>query len=112
VAIADAQIDVVARLLAALGEPSRIRIIRALWDGPLSVGEITDAAGLKQSNASKQLAMLVDAGVLSRRREGSAVYYEIALPMVRDLCALVCDGARQVALARYEPFAEPPRAGG
>jgi ArsR family transcriptional regulator len=104
--INEAQITAVARLLGALGEPSRIRILRALWDGPATVNEIAQSAGLKQSNASKQLALLVDVGVLGRRREGVMVYYEITLPMVRELCLLVCDGARLITQARYEPFAE------
>lgn len=116
--ITDSQIDAVARLLAALGEPSRLRIVRALWDGEAAVGEIVAATGLKQANVSKQLGLLVESGILSRRREGLSVIYAIALPMVRELCGLVCEGARQVAVRRLEaitPVAAAPvrrRAGG
>lgn len=103
--ITDAQIDVVARLLAALGEPSRLRIVRALWDGEAAVGEIVGTTGLKQANVSKQLGVLVEAGILARRRDGVSVIYSIALPMVRDLCGLVCEGARQVAQRRLDALA-------
>ncbi len=105
VPIANHQIDDVARLLAALGEGSRLRIVRALWDGPRTVGEIADDAGLKQANASKQLALLVETGILTRRRDGIMVRYEIALPLVRELCAIVCDCARDAAERRFAPYA-------
>lgn len=106
--ITDNQIDAVAQLLGALGEPSRLRIVRALWDGPAAVGQIVVDTGLKQANVSKQLGLLVDAGILSRRRDGLSVIYAIALPMVRELCGLVCDGARQVAVRRLEALAPMP----
>lgn len=100
--ITDTQIDAVARMLNALGEGSRLRIVRALWEGPASVGQIVEATALKQANVSKQLSILVDAGILDRRREGTSIIYFIALPLVRDLCQLVCQGARQVAAKRLE----------
>ena len=106
--ITDNQIDAVALLLGALGEPSRLRIVRALWDGPSAVGQIVADSGLKQANVSKQLGLLVDAGILTRRREGLSVIYAIALPMVRELCSLVCEGARQVAVRRLEALAPAP----
>lgn len=111
-AITDNQIDAVAQLLGALGEPSRLRIVRALWDGPSPVGQIVEATGLKQANVSKQLGVLVEAGILSRRKDGLSVIYAIALPMVRELCDLVCEGARQVAVRRLEALAPPRRATG
>ncbi|MBL8701380.1 MAG: winged helix-turn-helix transcriptional regulator [Alphaproteobacteria bacterium] len=105
--ITDNQIDAVALLLGALGEASRLRIVRALWDGPAAVGQIVAETGLKQANVSKQLGLLVDAGILARRREGVSIIYAIALPMVRELCSLVCEGARQVAMRRLEALAPP-----
>ncbi len=94
--IADTEIAGVARLLAVLGEPSRLRIVRAVWERPQAVNRIVEATGLKQANVSKQLGCLVDAGILGRRRDGVSVIYFIALPLVRDLCRLVCDSVRQI----------------
>lgn len=51
--------------LAALGEPSRLRIVELLRDGPRSVGEIAVALEIRQPQASKHLRVLSDAGVLS-----------------------------------------------
>jgi DNA-binding transcriptional ArsR family regulator len=98
------QIDTVARFLSVLGEASRLRIISSLMAGPLTVGEIVAATGFKQANVSKQLALLFDAGLVSRQREGVSIRYQIALPLLYDLCALVCDGTRQIASQRFAAF--------
>jgi DNA-binding transcriptional ArsR family regulator len=99
-ALADEQVEEVAALLRALGEPSRLRILRALWERPATVGAIVDATGMKQANVSKQLALLHSAGIVARTRQGTSIIYRIALPIVRDLCALVCRGADEIALRK------------
>ena len=99
-AMTDGQIEGAARLLAVLGEPSRLKILRVLWEAPRSVGEIVEATGLKQSNVSRQLGLLHGAGIVARTPQGTRVLYEIALPVVRDLCGLVCEGAQLAAEKR------------
>jgi len=83
-AIDSQQIDQVARILAVLGEPSRLRILSAMMDKPLSVNQIIAATGLKQANVSKQLSILFDSGLVARQREGVSVQYRIALPLLYD----------------------------
>ncbi len=82
--------EVVARLFAVLSEPSRLALLQALHDGPRNVSQIIEACGMKQANVSKQLGVLYDHHLVRRERDGSAVQYEIADPMVFSLCALVC----------------------
>lgn len=98
----DSQIEAAATLLSVLGEPSRLRILRELWEGPRSVGEIVEHTGLKQSNVSRQLALLFEAGIVARDKQGTSRHYSIALPIVRDLCALVCEGAETAARRKAE----------
>ena len=98
------QIEIAARFLSVLGEASRLRIISALMAKPLTVGEIVAITGFKQANVSKQLALLVDAGLVSRQREGVSIRYQIGLPLLYDLCRLVCDGTRQIASQRFASF--------
>lgn len=98
--LGEAQLEAVAELFATLSEPSRLRILQALEAGPASVGEIMRATGIKQANASKQLGILHHAGVLAREKEGNLVRYSIRLPLVFDLCALVCGSLRDEALAK------------
>ena len=95
-----AQLDAAAELFAVLSEPSRLRILQVLQAGPESVGELGEKLSMKQANVSKQLGILQAAGVVSRRQEGNRAIYGIALPMVFDLCKLVCRGIAELAAQR------------
>jgi DNA-binding transcriptional ArsR family regulator len=98
--LGEEQIGAVATLFAVLSEPSRLRILQLLQRGPATVGEIVDRLDLKQANASKQLGILHQAGVLARERDGTSVRYSIRMPLVFDLCALVCSHVREDAIQR------------
>ncbi len=84
------QLAEVSRLFGVLSEPSRLALLQALHDGPLSVSQLIEACGMKQANVSKHLAVLHDHRLVTRKREGISVKYEIADPMVFALCNLVC----------------------
>jgi DNA-binding transcriptional ArsR family regulator len=95
--LGEAQLQAVAGLFAVLSEPTRLKILQMLQEGPATVGEIMAATGIKQANASKQLGILHQAGVLARQKQGNLVQYSIRLPLVFDLCALVCTGLQRDA---------------
>ncbi len=80
----------VARVFAALAEPSRLRIIEQLRRGPLCVSELVERLGARQANVSKQLGVLHEARLVARERSGSQVRYRIADPIVSELCDAVC----------------------
>lgn len=84
------QLQRLAGLFSVLGDPARLRILQSLRDGSLSVGEIHRACRLKQANTSKHLRVLREARVVAPNRSGTTVRYEIAEPLVLDLCDLVC----------------------
>ncbi len=97
------QLESVARLFRLLSEPSRLAVLQQLRARPMTVGELVKALGMRQANVSKQLGVLHDAELLSRKRLGNHVQYAIAEPMIFDLCNLVCgklkrDATRQVKL--------------
>jgi len=83
------QLTAVARLFSVLSESSRLALLQALHDGPLTVNELVEASGMKQANVSKQLAILHDHQLVKRERDGTFIRYEIADPMVFSLCNLV-----------------------
>lgn len=95
-----AQLEAVAELFSVLSEGSRLRVLQALQRGPLSVGELVESTGMKQANVSKQLGLLLNAGVISRRQEGNRAIYSIAMPLVFELCETVCRGMAKQAAAR------------
>jgi len=85
-----AQLSAVSRLFAVLSEASRLALLHALHNGPLTVNELVASTGMKQANVSKQLAILHDHRLVKRERDGTSILYEIADPMVFSLCELVC----------------------
>ena len=64
-----------ARVCRAIADPKRLLIINELRDGELSVGELSEAIGISQSNASQHLAILRERGMVTTRRVGTTVYY-------------------------------------
>jgi len=83
-------IDLVARRFQVLGEPCRLRILRALQGGALTVNQIVDRLHGNQPNISKHLQILFDAGLVGRERSANSIFYSIADPVVFRLCELVC----------------------
>lgn len=83
-------IEAVANRFRVLGAPSRLQVLHTLMDGPLSMGALQEATGLEQSNLSRHVAALEQAGCVRRVREGREVHVEISDPSLEALCALVC----------------------
>lgn len=89
-------LDRIANRFRVLGDPTRLAIIRTLLDhGEMNVGELVDHLGSSQANVSKHLRTLHEAGIVSRRPEGTAAYYEMADPSLLQVCEIVCDRLRQ-----------------
>lgn len=80
----------VAERFKALGEPVRLSLLQALRKKEMSVGELVNATGLGQANVSKHLHQLLDCGYVTRRKEGTFVYYSIASDDVFMLCDVMC----------------------
>lgn len=75
---------------ALLSEASRLRIIQTICYQERSVQEVVAQTGLPQPNVSRHLSLLHRSGVLSRRREGTSVFYKVSDQTLTDLCRLVC----------------------
>lgn len=88
--MSDKMMDLVARRFRTLGEPYRLRMLQTLESGEMSVGDMVAALEGNQPNVSKHLQILHEAGLVSRRREGTTIFYSISDPMVFKLCDLVC----------------------
>lgn len=66
-----------ARLLAAVADPSRLRIIQCLRSGPQTVGRIAEAVQLAVVNASHHLGVLRQAGIVQDHKRGRFVEYQL-----------------------------------
>lgn len=71
-----------ARVLKALANESRLRIVERLGRGECSAGDLTQLVGLDQTTVSKHLAVLRAQGIVEDRREGNAVIYRLLTPCV------------------------------
>jgi DNA-binding transcriptional ArsR family regulator len=84
----------VAERLQLLADPTRLRILNVLRDDELSVIEIVGAVGASQPNVSRHLALLLRAGIVTRRPEGRQVHYRIVDPFVDQICKAICGSLR------------------
>ena len=66
-----------ADICRVFGNANRILILWSLVERAMSVSEIASAIGSSLQNTSQHLRLMKDKGVLSSRREGSTVYYQI-----------------------------------
>jgi len=66
------------KLFRGFADPSRLKVLEGLLDGPRCVSELVKATRLRQSNLSMHLACLRDCGLVHSRRNGRFVYYELA----------------------------------
>lgn len=81
---------VVARYFSVLSEPTRLRIMHTICQEERSVTAIVATTGFTQTNVSRHLALIHRVGVVSRRREGNTVYYQITDPEFVEICRTVC----------------------
>ena len=100
--------ELIAVRLRVIGDPTRIRILDLLREGELSVTQITEGLGTSQQNASKHLGVLLQAGILARRKDGNSSIYSIADAGVYELCEQVCGGL-QMQLAELNALVQGAR---
>ncbi len=80
-----------ARLLKALADPTRLRLVSmvaAHENGEACVCELTEPLGLTQPTISHHLKVLIDAGILIRDKRGVWAYYAL-VPTALDALATV-----------------------
>ena len=62
----------------ALADLTRLRIVRLVATMELAVGEVAQVLGQSQPRVSRHIAILCDAGLAERRREGSWIFLRAA----------------------------------
>lgn len=87
--------DLVAARFRVIGDPLRIRILDLLRESERSVTDLTEELGTSQQNASKHLGILLQEGIVSRRKQGTSSMYKVADEGIYSLCEQVCGGIQQ-----------------
>lgn len=90
-----------AKFVRGLSDPTRLRIVRYLLEGPRSVSEIVAHLEMPQNRVSNHLACLKWCGYVTTQRRGRSIIYEIADERVRLILDLtrriVADNAQRIA---------------
>jgi len=96
------ELTVKAKLFRGFSDPSRLKILEALRDAPLTVGEIAEATGLSQPNTSNHLGCLRDCGLVLAEQNGRFVTYSLSDDRVDELLTLAESLLADVARGVYE----------
>ncbi len=87
-------IQIESDFLRAIAQPTRLKILYFLKDGERCACEIIPRMKEDQSNISRHLTHMRDAGILESRKEGVSVYYKIKDRRVFALLSLVDEMVR------------------
>jgi DNA-binding transcriptional ArsR family regulator len=90
----DALFEPVADRLRILADATRLRILNMLREGEASVVQIVEKVGASQPNVSRHLALLLRAGIVTRRPQGRQVHYRIVDPFIDQICEAICGSLR------------------
>ena len=74
------------RTLKALADPIRLRVLAAVAEEELTVGEVQEVVESVQSSVSRNLAILRAAGFVQDRKEGTNVYFSVRRDMPEPAC--------------------------
>ena len=88
--LSDSALLLIANRFRLLSEPMRLKILHTLGDVEKNVTELVAQTGASQANVSKHLAVLLDAAIVSRRKQGLTANYRVSDPTIFDLCDVVC----------------------
>lgn len=95
-------ISLKSKLFRGFSDPSRLSILDALRNAPLTVSQIVEVTGLTQSNVSNHLGCLKDCGLVRAEQSGRYVTYRLSDVRVEHLLALAEDLLADAARGVYE----------
>ena len=78
-----------AELCGVLSHPQRLKILNLLCDGEKPVKELLKQIKTSKANLSQHLTVLKKAKVVSTRREGINIYYQLINPKMIKACDII-----------------------
>ena len=80
----------IANRFRILSDPMRLKILHTLGEAEMNVSDLVEATGAGQANVSKHLGVMLDAAIVSRRKEGLNSFYKVSDETIFELCDVVC----------------------
>ncbi|NVD98649.1 autorepressor SdpR family transcription factor [Massilia sp. BJB1822] len=71
----------------ALADPARREILRLLRQGEMTAGELAAHFDMSRPTMSHHFAVLADADLISRRRDGQTIWYSLNTTVLQDMLA-------------------------
>ena len=93
----------------ALADETRRDILRMLRSGPRTSGEIADHFDSSWPTISRHLAVLRESGLVSTRRKGSEIHYELNTTVFEDLVQHLMEWTRPATVKRASRIRRGPR---
>ncbi len=93
--IPDRLIDLIAYRFRLLSEPLNLKLLDRLHDETPTADELAAATDTARTDVSRQLGVLVQAGLVGQVEHGGTIRYEIIDRSVFNLCEEVCGGMRE-----------------
>ena len=93
-----------AEIFKAIGNPTRLGIVKALADGERCVNEIAEAAGADVSTVSLHLTRLRHAGIVEREQRGKRVFYRLSSPQMAGMLRCISSGHCCGCASPLSPF--------
>ncbi len=78
-------------ILKVLGHPVRLKIVAGLLSESCNVKKIWECLGLPQATVSQHLALLKNKAIISGRREGVEVFYQVTCPEAQRIVSALFD---------------------
>jgi DNA-binding transcriptional ArsR family regulator len=100
-AIDPRDVEGLTEIFRVLGDPTRVRILDALAQSELCVGDLAHRLGVSESAVSHQLRLLRSARIVRTRRDGRMIFYALddrhVMALFRQGLRHVQEGGRQAA---------------
>jgi hypothetical protein len=77
------------RLMKVMSNPDRLMLLCQLSQGEKRVGELEDILGIVQPTLSQQLTVLREEELVTTRRDGKNIYYQISSPQAMAVMAVM-----------------------
>lgn len=102
-----ARVQSIARFLAAMTDPTRLRLLRLLRRQELCVCELVDTLRMPQYKISRHLRKLRAAGLVEARRDGRWMHYRLGqhgvqAHLMRDLLEVLCSHVDKIPIGKKD----------
>ena len=89
-------------LFLALSDKTRLRLLALMANGEVSVGFLAGQLGESQPKTSRHLAYLRNAGLVSARRDGKRIHYDIQWPEDDSVAAVLSATLESLGSTRFD----------